>query len=207
LPADSPTDLELLTRAREGDEPALVVLYDRHVDGLWAFVHFRVGRDPMLCEDVVQATLLAALEPGSPAFDPQRGSLRSWLCSLSRNVIRKHLRDHQRAHALTQTWERIDATLVQIFQNLDSQPLGDEVLARAETRDLVNMTIANLPDSYRDALERKYVHGHSLRELAERFELSEAATKSLLARARRAFRDSFAALASAFGEELSDVRA
>ncbi len=207
MPADSPTDLELLLRARDGDEPALADLYERHVEGLWAFVHYRVGRDPVLCEDVVQATFLSVLEPGSAAFDPERGSLRSWLCSRSRNVIRKHLRDHQRAHELTSTWERIDATLVQIFQSLDSQPLGDEVLARAETRDLVNMTIAHLPDSYRDALESKYVQGHSLRELAERFGLSEAATKSLLARARRAFRDSFAALASAFGEELSDVRA
>ncbi len=207
MPADSPTDLELLTRARGGDERALADLYERHVDGLWAFVHYRVGRDPALCEDVVQATLLSALEPDSPAFDPERGSLRSWLCSCSRNVIRKHLREHGRARELSDTWERIDATLVQVFQNLERQPLGDEVLARAETRDLVNMTIAHLPDSYRDALERKYVQGHSLRELAEWLELSESATKSLLARARRAFRDSFAALASAFGEELSDVRA
>lgn len=200
-------DLERLDRAREGDERALADLYERQVEGLWAFVLFRVGRDPALCEDVVQATFLAALEPGAPRYEPARGSLHAWLCSLSRNLIRKHLRDHRRARELGATWERIDATLVQIFQNLDRQPLGDEVLARAETRELVQATIANLPDDYRDALERKYVHGHSMRELAERFELSEIATKSLLARARRAFRDSFAALARALGEEPSDVRA
>lgn len=200
-------DLERLARARKGDERALSDLYERHVDGLWAFVLYRVGRDPAVCEDVVQATFLAALEPHATPYDPRRGSLHAWLCSLSRNLIRKQLRDHARGSELLATWAGIDATLVQTFQNLEREPLSDELLARAETRELVQATIANLPDAYRDALERKYVHGHSMRELAERLELSETATKSLLARARRAFRDSFAALARALGEEPSDVRA
>jgi RNA polymerase sigma-70 factor (ECF subfamily) len=91
---------------------------------------------------------------------------------------------------------------------LDRAPLGDEVLAREETRDLVHMTIANLPDDYRDALERKYLRGESMRELAAGFACSQDAAKSRLARARRAFREAFAALATAFGEqELPDVRA
>ncbi len=225
MPVDSPSDPELLARARTGDELALANLYERHVDGLWTFVFYRVGRDADLCEDVVQETFLLALERqvGEPpiarvGFDPERGSLRGWLCTLSRNLIRKHLRSNQRAMEMSATWERIDATLMQVFQSLDREPIGDEVLARAETRELVNMTIANLPEGYRDALERKYVQGHSLRELAERFELSEAATKSLLARARRAFRETFETLAHAFStpgglakalaeQELPDVRA
>ena len=40
------------------------------------------------------------------------------------------------------------------------------MLARAETRDLVNMTIAHLPEQYRTALARKYVDGQSLEDLA-----------------------------------------
>src|SRR5690606_38654733 len=125
------------------------------------FVFYRVGRDPVLCEDVVQETLLIALERDAAVdervtrFDPERGSLAGWLCGLSRNVIRRQLRTIRRGQQLGETWERIDATLVQVFSSLDTVPLGDEVLAREETRDLVQMTIANLPDDYRDALERK----------------------------------------------------
>ncbi|PRP97691.1 RNA polymerase sigma factor SigM [Enhygromyxa salina] len=205
--AERRADAQRLARARVGDESALGELYERHVDGLWSFVFYRVGRDAVLCEDVVQETFLRAFERGHD-FDPARGSFGGWLCGQSRNVIRKHLRTIRRAHELSETWERIDATLVQIFQGLDRAPLGDEVLARDETRDLVHMTIANLPDDYREALERKYIRGQSLRELAAAWACSEAAAKSLLARARRAFREAFAALASAFGErEVPDVRA
>lgn len=205
-------DADRLARARAGDEAALAELYERHVDALWSFVFYRVGRDPALCEDVVQDTFLLAFERGE-SFDPARGSFTAWLFGLSRNLIRKQLRSRDRAHELAATWERIDATLVQLFQGLEREPLGDEVLVREETRDLVQMTIANLPDDYRDALERKYVRGQSLHELAAAFACSEAAAKSMLARARRAFRDAFATLAQAFAEpgehngEVRDVRA
>lgn len=221
--AERHADAERLSKARAGDDAAIVDLYERHVAGLWAFVFYRVGRDPVLCEDVVQETFLLALErsgadarvtqPGSPSvkparFDPERGSLGGWLCGLSRNVIRKHLRAIRRGHELGQRWERIDATLAQTFSNLDTIPLSDELLEREETRDLVQMTIANLPDDYRDALERKYVRGESLRELAIAHACSESAAKSMLARARRAFKNAFAALAQSFvEEERSDVRA
>lgn len=193
------TDADLLRRAAGGDAASVERFYSAHVDGLYAFVFYRVGRDPALAEDVVQEVFLDALARAS-AFDPARGSLRAWLYSGSRNVIRRALRSHRRSDELVQTWARIDATLTQVFAALERQPLSDEVLARDETRDLVHMTIANLPDEYRDALERKYVHGESLREIAGRLALSEDAVKSLLARARRAFRDTFTTLTHAFGE-------
>lgn len=196
-------EAERLRRAHAGDPEALADLYEAHVDGLWAFVFYRVGRDPAICEDVVSETFLDAIEHGD-RYDAARGSLRTWLCQRSRNIIRKHRRTLSRDRELAETWERVDATLAQLFQSLDREPLSDELLAREETRELVNVTIANLPSDYRDALERKYLRGESLREVAAGFALSEAAAKSLLSRARRAFRDAFSALAEAF--EVTDAR-
>ncbi len=56
------------------------------------------------------------------------------------------------------------------------------------------MTLDALPRAYGDALEWKYVHGHSVREIAARLNLGEKAAESLLTRARQAFRDGFAAV-------------
>ena len=39
---------DLLRAAASGDDAALTELYERHVDGLYAFVFYRVGRDPSL---------------------------------------------------------------------------------------------------------------------------------------------------------------
>ncbi|HEY0253247.1 MAG TPA: sigma-70 family RNA polymerase sigma factor, partial [Kofleriaceae bacterium] len=185
--------------AREGDRAAIARFYDANVDGLYAFVFYRVGRDATLAEDVVQETFTAALGR-TVDYDPERGSVGSWLASLSRNVIRDHLREHRRADQLLATWERIDATLAQTFAAMAEKPLPGEVLERAETRDLVHMAIANLPEQYRSALTRKYVDGETLETLAGELGISVDAAKSLLARARRAFRDTFAALTANFSE-------
>ena len=188
-----------LRAAQDGDRAAIARFYDAHVDGLYAFVFYRVGRDTSLAEEVVQETFTLALVRQS-AYDPARVSVCSWLTVLSRNVIRDHLRAHRRADDLQATWERIDATLAQTFAAMAERPLPGEVLERAETRDLVHMAIANLPEQYRTALTRKYVDGESLETLAGELGISIDATKSLLARARRAFRDTFATLSTHFSE-------
>ena len=190
---------EVLRSARAGDRAAIGRFYDAHVDGLYAFVFYRVGRDAALAEDVVQETFAIALSRTAD-YDADRGSVGTWLTILSRNVIRDHLRAHQRTDELQATWERIDATLAQTFAAMAERPLPGEVLERAETRDLVHMAVANLPEQYRTALNRKYVDGESLETLAGELGISVDATKSLLARARRAFRETFAALSANLSE-------
>ncbi len=188
-----------LHAAKGGDKAAIARLYEAHVDGLYTFIYYRVGRDTALAEDVVQETFALALSRQAD-YDPGRGSVGSWLTVLSRNVIRDHLRAHTRSDQIAARWERIDATLAQTFASMAERPLPGEVLEREETRDLVHMAIANLPDQYRTALTRKYVDGESLETLAGEFGISVDATKSLLARARRAFRDTFATMSANLSE-------
>jgi len=188
-----------LRRAQAGDAAAIGAFYDAHVDGLYAFVFYRVGRDATLAEDVVQETFAVAMSRQTD-YDAARGSVGSWLTTLSRNVIRDHLRAHKRSDELQSRWERIDATLAQNFAAMAERPLPGEVLERAETRDLVHMAVAHLPEQYRTALTRKYVDGETLETLAGELGLSIDATKSLLARARRAFRDTFATLSATLSE-------
>jgi len=191
-----------LRAAQTGDRDAIGRFYDAHVDGLYAFVFYRVGRDQTLAEDVVQETFAIALSRQTE-YDATRGSVGSWLTILSRNVIRDHLRDHKRTDQFQAAWERIDATLAQTFAAMAERPLPGDVLERAETRDLVHMAVANLPEQYRTVLTRKYVDGESLETLSGELGISVDATKSLLARARRAFRDTFATLSANFSEVAS----
>jgi RNA polymerase sigma-70 factor (ECF subfamily) len=186
-----------MSRPDLADEESLVRLYEEHVDGLYVFVLYRVGNDATIAEDVVHDTFLHALDRLSD-YDPKRGTIRNWLITLSRNVIRKHLAGRPRnTEDVGLVWDRIDRALLEVFQALDESPLTDEVLARRETQELVNMTIANLPDPYSAVLHRKYVGGESLADLARHLSVSEDAAKSLLARARRAFRDTFLTLSEA----------
>lgn len=190
-----------LDAAARGDADAVGRFYDAHVDGLYAFVFYRVGRDQALAEDIVQDTFTRAFARKGD-YDAARGSVASWLTTLSRNVIRDHLREHRRADEVAERWDRIDASLTQLYDALERAPLPGEVLARAETRDLVNMTIAHLPEQYRLALARKYVDDKSLEDLAGELGVSIDAAKSLLARARRAFKETFSTLGHALEEAI-----
>ncbi|MCC6526493.1 MAG: RNA polymerase sigma factor [Polyangiaceae bacterium] len=199
--SDDERPAELLARVAAGDDGALVRFYERSVDGLYRFVFYRVGKDAAACEDVVQETFLAALGR-TDEYDAARGSLRSWLCQLSRNVIRKHLRAQKRTVELAM-WERLDDTLTRALESLEREALLDEVLEQKETHDLVYLAMDNLPDSYRRVLEQKYVDGATLEALATERGLSVDAVKSLLARARRAFREALVALGLGAAEVVS----
>ena len=192
-----PEAVDLIDAAR-GDAAAIGRFYDAHVDALYAFVFYRVGRDSTTAEDAVQETFTRALGKVGD-YDAARGTVVAWLCTLSRNVIRDHLRARQREQ-LAETWDRIDSDLARIFDALADSELPGDVLERAETRDLVHMAVANLPEQYRTVLTRKYVDGESLETLARDLGISVDAAKSLLARARRAFRDTFATLSAHLSE-------
>ena len=54
-----------LDAAQDGDRRAIERFYDAHVDGLYAFVFYRVGRDASLAEDVVLSPNRPVLMIGS----------------------------------------------------------------------------------------------------------------------------------------------
>lgn len=203
MTAPPAADPETLRAAARGDADALARLYAATVDGLYVYAFYRMNRDAGLAEDVVHDTLLDAIRHAD-LYDETRGSVHAWILVRARNVARGQLRAQQRSQAIASAWDRREATLAQIFSALDDAPLSEDLLARAETREIVHMAMAGLTINHREVLTRKYVHGDSLHDLGGRLGLSEDAVKSLLARARRAFRDAFAGLRAAERSFLRD---
>ncbi len=170
-------------------------LADETIAPLFRFCFYRVGGDHHLCEEVVQETLLAAIGR-LHAYQPDRsdGEVFPWLTGLARNEIRRVLRREKQTAGLTEFWRRMDEQLLSLYAMLETEPFSDDLLARAETRSMVNATMSQLPIHYSRALEAKYVLGHSVCQLAADAGTTEKAAESLLARARRAFRETFRAL-------------
>jgi len=183
-------------RALAGEEDAAGELARRALTPLYRFCLYRLGRDEHLCEDVVQDTLLRALDE-LDLYDPQRcgGDIFGWLTGLARNEIRRTLAARKSAAGLQDLWNHMDKELLELYASLESQPLGEEVLRRTETRQMVNAAMSQLPPRYGEALEAKYLHGRSVIQIAQVWRTSEKAVESLLARARAAFRATFLALA------------
>ena len=171
---------------------------------LYRFCFYRLGRNRHLCEEVVQETLVRAIRQLGD-YEPERaeGRIFPWLVGLARNEIRRTLAHENAAASLETLWNRMDGQLRDLYARLESEPYGDEVLAREETREMVGATMSQLPPRYRETLEAKYLGGKSVRTLAADWGISEKAVESQLARARKAFRTVFVALAQNLNVEPS----
>jgi RNA polymerase sigma-70 factor (ECF subfamily) len=182
-------------RALAGDADAVRTLAEAVLQPLYAFCLYRVGRNCHLCEEVVQETLCRAIRD-LDRYDPERGgnNVFPWLTGLARNEIHRVLQRERAAVSLEALWERVDRELLDVYARLDAEPIDDDVLVREETRELVNMTMSQLPPHYREALEAKYVDGKSVHDLAAVWRTSEKAVESQLTRARKAFKATFLTL-------------
>ncbi len=85
---------------------------------------------------------------------------------MARNEIRRALSREPATTSLESIWARMDEDLRAIFSGLESSPLAEDVLVLEETREMVNATMSQLPQHYREALEAKYVSRRSVREIA-----------------------------------------
>lgn len=185
-----------------GNREAIAALAAAAVTPLYRFCYYRVGKDRDVCEDVVQEALLSAIAH-LDRYDPQRceNNIFPWLTGLARNAIRKAMARRPAAMALEAVWLRMDRELLSLYGAVETEPLTDELIARSETRDMVNATMSQLPPNYGRALEAKYVHNRTVGEMALAFGQTAKAVESLLTRARKAFRQTFIALSKSLSIE------
>ena len=190
----SSLERDLIRRMLAGDERAFTEFFDGFFPGLFRFALARMGRDEDAAEEVVQATLAAAI----PKLGTFRGeaALFTWLCTFCRHEISAFYRragKDRAAVALVEDEPEVAAALESLAASLDRGP--EAVLRRHETARLVHLLLDRLPPRYAAALEWKYIDGLSVSEIAARLETTSKAVESMLTRAREAFREGFAILA------------
>src|SRR5919109_1112686 len=90
----TPSDAELVERARAGDQGAFGALYDTWFDRVYDLA-FRVVRDGSAAADVAQDTFLAAWRELDGLDDP--AAFGGWIRRIARNTALNHRKKEQRA--------------------------------------------------------------------------------------------------------------
>jgi RNA polymerase sigma-70 factor, ECF subfamily len=187
-------DLDLARRVAAGDREAFDAFFGETFPRLYRFVLHRVQRNEDAAQDICQQVMERAIR----AMASYRGeaALLTWICQIGRSEIANHWQRHSRhdsTHVSFDQDEFAQATL----ESLAADPaLAPE--AQGERWDRVTQVQAildHLPTPYGDALEWKYLDGLSAEEIGQRLRMSASAAHSMLARARRAFRAEYDALA------------
>jgi RNA polymerase sigma-70 factor (ECF subfamily) len=136
---------------------AIEMLYDRY--GTLAYtLAYRVLNDEGAAQDVVQETFLTIWRRAS-TYEPSRGSLRSWLCSIVRSRAIDRLRGRSgRA--------RRDLHLEDVPMQTAPSDTWDRVAAELE-REHVSRALTELPPDQRQTIELAYYGGYSQREISD----------------------------------------
>lgn len=187
-------DKQLAKRLLAGDERAFAQFFDEYFSRLYRFVLTRVSGDQDSAGEIVQA----AMTKGLNNIHAYRGesALFTWLCVICRHEVsdwyRRNAR-HRRHLVLVEDRPEIQAAIDAL--NAPPQDRPAEEYLRSEAARLIHVALDSIPANYGNALEWKYIEGRSVKEIAGRLGVSTEAAQSLLARAKRAFREVYATLA------------
>ena len=168
-------DEQLLVRAHQaGDERAFQQIVRSQHRALYAHAYRRLGNHES-AEDAVQDTLLRAYR-ALPSFDGDL-RLRAWLHRILTNVCHDEGKRRRRQVDLI---DRLEAEPVEVA----ADPIEEAVLH--DTVRIMSEALAELPESYREALVLRYVDGLSFREVAELTGVTEENARARVHRGRLA---------------------
>jgi RNA polymerase sigma factor (sigma-70 family) len=179
--------------AQQGDQQAFTRLVEASCS-LVTSIALAIVRDVDMSRDIAQDVFLSAWRDMRKLRAP--ASFLPWIRQMTRNRAHHILRGQRRGRrrlAESDT-DNLVASVV------DTRPDAHQRLVSFETRRLVAEALAALPDDAREVVALYYREGRSTAQVADLLDLSEAAVRQRLARARARLRD---ALLERLGEELA----
>lgn len=193
-----------MQRAKRGDFDALEALATRHEEKVYSLA-FRILRQRQDAEDVVQQTFLSVIEN----LDGFRGesSFSTWLMRIATHAALKIIRKRRGLQTVSldaASNPADDAAPIPHPQFIaDWRESPHELVARGETRELLDTALNQLDEKHRLVFLLRDVQGLSVRETAQALGLSEANVKTRLLRARLALREQ---LTRAFGDPARSLK-
>jgi len=188
-------DAEWAVRAARGEPGAFGRIYERHVDAVYRYVHFRV-RDAALAQDLTHDVFVRALDGVRGLREP--GRVAGWLLRIAHNQVANHWRwrdarpeDRARDRESDLAGARAAPGPGRAFDGAEARVDAERALAAATA----------LTDLQREVVALRFVAGLSLEETATAMGRSVNAVKNLQHHALRGLRDRLAGGVGEGGEE------
>jgi RNA polymerase sigma-70 factor, ECF subfamily len=158
-------------------------LFQSHFHRLVRYLD-RLSGDPELASDLAQETFVKLHRRGTLPDRPE-----AWLITVAMNLFRNASSTAARRRRLL--------TVARVEEKLgDPLPAPDRLVEGTDERERVRAAIDQLGERERQLLLLR-AEGYGYRELAAALDLHEASVGTLLARAKRAFREAYEGIADA----------
>ncbi|HEX5578388.1 MAG TPA: RNA polymerase sigma factor [Candidatus Limnocylindria bacterium] len=157
------------------DEQAFRAWYDRSLPTVYGYLFHRCGRDPHLAEELTQQAFVEAV--GSYGRFRGQADPTTWVVGIARHKLVDHFRRVDR-----------EARRQAALSARELGQTGPALSTPPAEPDGIDDALALLPALQRAVLVLHYMDRLSVRDVARAIGKTEAATASLLARGRDAFR-------------------
>jgi RNA polymerase sigma-70 factor (ECF subfamily) len=164
----SPTDTELFESLKAGQISALDTLYDRYGRLVYGLA-LQILKNPQEAEDLTQEIFLAFWH--RELYNPTRGSLGSFLTTMTRCRAIDKLRSRGAFHKFLERWRSTLPT-----DTLTNTPF--ERASYAERSQQVQNALAQLSPNQRQVLEMFYYEGLTHAEIAQRLKIPLGTVKT-----------------------------
>jgi RNA polymerase sigma-70 factor (ECF subfamily) len=143
-------------------------VYDTHASKIYQFIYYKTYHRE-IAEDLTATTFLKALEH-LYQYDPEKGSISSWLYQIARNCVTDHFRSRRRTIAIDDVWDCAGHQNVE----LDAE--------QRENLEELRAVMTKLPVNQRDILILRIWQELSYKEIAQIMGKSEGACKMMFVR-------------------------
>ena len=155
------TDAELFRALKAGQHSALGILYDRYASLVYRLA-LRILVNPQEAEDLTQEIFLTLWRSGT--YNPARGSMSSFLTTLTRSRAIDKLRSRGTKLKLLQQWSQAMTTEI-------PPPTPFEFASLSQRSQCVRDALAQLPSKQQQVLEMAYYDGLSQSEIAKKLDI------------------------------------
>jgi RNA polymerase sigma-70 factor (ECF subfamily) len=175
-------DAALMAEVARGDTVAFERLVERHQSLVIGTVGRMLGSNSDV-EDVAQQVFVRVWK-SAPRYRPT-AKFTTWLLTITRNLVFNEVRRRKRHPADTLDVHEGEEALALTDP---ARHVPDEELLQAEMQSAIETAIGRLPEKQRMAVVLRRYEGKSYEEIGEVLDLTVAAVKSLLFRARTELR-------------------
>lgn len=169
--ATTDDDQMLIDRVSSGDREAMRLLYQRHYDGLFAFLLGR-GADAAVAHDTAQEAMLEVWR--SAGKFAGKSAVKTWIFAIGRNK----LFDRQRKNTRLSFVDDVPDTA-------DPAPNPEALLLAASEADQVRGCLAKLKPNHRNALRLAFYEDLSYEEISQLEDIPVGTVKTRIFHAKQ----------------------
>lgn len=176
---DDVSDADLMKALAAGNPAAMEMLYERYSKPVYSFA-YRMISDRDHAEDLMQEAFLRAWRR-SNRFSDSRGTLISWLLSITHNIAIDEIRKRQRRPQKAESKE--PELLMDTLRDTDA-PVDAQAVA-ATNGQVIRKVLNEIPENQRVVLELGYFGGLTQREISEKLDVPLGTIKTRMRLALR----------------------